>query len=55
MRYWREIQCVVSLLYVFVLLTTELIYTQNVLEMFFITNCLDAEDEILKTAIKEKK
>lgn len=41
--YWREIQCVVFLLYVSVLLTTtgKLIYTQNVLEMFFITDCLD--------------
>lgn len=55
--YWREIQYVVFMLYVSILLTTEqLLYTPNILEMLFLTDCLGDtfKDELLNIDIKEK-
>lgn len=55
--YWREIQYVVFMLYVSILLTTteQLLYTQNILEMLFLTDCLEDtfNDELLNIDIKE--
>lgn len=56
--YWREIQYVAFMLYVSILLTTteQLLYTQNILEMLFLTDCLEDtfKDELLNIDIKEK-